>query len=68
MMRKGGAPRSGPYAFRYRDWVWTLSNSDLPYDWFRRAQIAGDLYENRPDLVAGLGMFGLGPRYNFVSR
>jgi hypothetical protein len=56
-----------PNAFRYRDWVVEALNSDLRYDWFVRAQIAGDLYEHRPDLVGGVGMFGLGPRYNFVE-
>jgi hypothetical protein len=37
-------PRGG--AFRYRDWVVTAFNSDLPFDRFVTLQIAGDLVPN----------------------
>ncbi|HKE25438.1 MAG TPA: PSD1 and planctomycete cytochrome C domain-containing protein [Bryobacteraceae bacterium] len=49
--------------FRYRDWVIDAFNRDLPYDTFVKAQIAADLMpeKDRPDLLAGLGFFGLGP-------
>ena len=64
-----GAVPSGfePYenAFRYRDWVIQAFNEDMPYDLFVKAQLAADLLD-RPDrskLIAGLGMFGLGPWY-----
>jgi cytochrome c553 len=64
-----GAVPSGyePYAnaFRYRDWVIGAFNQDMPYDVFVEAQIAGDLLDrkDRSNLVAGLGLFGLGPWY-----
>ncbi len=32
-----------PFAWRYRDWVITAMNADMPYDDFIRQQIAGDL-------------------------
>jgi len=46
--------------FRYRDWVINAFNSDMPYDQFVKAQIAGDQL-NRKELLPGLGYFGLGP-------
>ena len=61
-----------PYAnaWRYRDWVIQALNNDMPYDLFIKAQLAADLLsedEMRPwlreDLVAGLGMFGLSPKF-----
>jgi len=55
-----------PNAFRYRDWVIHAFNSDMPYDLFVKAQIAGDLLEteaNKDELRPGLGLFGLGPWY-----
>ena len=50
-----------PNAWRYRDWVLTAFNADLPYDAFIRKQLAADLIEpeNRTDLAA-LGFLGLG--------
>ena len=50
-----------PNAWRYRDWVLTAFNDDLPYDAFIRKQLAADLIEpeNRTDLAA-LGFLGLG--------
>ena len=35
--------RTRPDAFRFRDWVITAFNDDLPYDQFTLAQLAGDL-------------------------
>lgn len=55
-----------PNAFRYRDWVISAFNQDMPYNEFVQAQIAGDLLEtdaNRGELRPGLGLFGLGPWY-----
>lgn len=31
-----------PNAWRYRDWVIAALNADIPFEWFARAQIAGD--------------------------
>ncbi len=48
--------RERPNAWRYRDWVIDAFNSDLPYDEFVRAQIAGDQFgypEATGFLVAG---------------
>jgi hypothetical protein len=56
-----------PYAnaYLYRDWVIQAFNDDLPYDQFVKAQLAGDLldekvrYKNLP----ATGFLGLGPWY-----
>jgi hypothetical protein len=37
-----------PYAWRYRDYVISAFNNDLPYDQFVREQIAGDLLPPAP--------------------
>ena len=40
-------------AWKYRDWVITALNDDLPYDRFIRLQIAGDLLSDNPaDAIA----------------
>ena len=39
------------YAWRYRDWVVSALNRDLPYDEFLRDQIAGDLLDSGDDEV-----------------
>ncbi|MBL8230667.1 MAG: PSD1 domain-containing protein [Bryobacterales bacterium] len=46
-----------PNAYRYRDWVVSAFNKDMPYDTFVKAQIAADLLpENaREPLMGGLG-------------
>lgn len=36
-----------PHAWRWRDWVITAINSDMPYDQFTLEQLAGDLLPNR---------------------
>ena len=38
-----------PNAWRYRDWVISAINCDMPYDRFMRLQVAGDLMPNEPD-------------------
>ena len=52
-----------PEAWRYRDWVVAALNSDLPYDQFVRAQIAGDLISDDRDLAIATGFFAVGPTY-----
>ena len=52
-----------PYAngFRYRDWVIAAFNSDMPYNQFVKAQIAGDLLADKDKYEAGLGFYALSP-------
>jgi mono/diheme cytochrome c family protein len=51
-----------PHAYAYRDWVIKSLNDDMPYDTFVKAQLAGDLVDEkiRPRMIPGLGMNGLG--------
>ena len=62
-----------PNAFRYRDFVVSAFNQDMPYDLFVKAQIAGDLIEaedpesDQETLLPALGFFGLGPWYYDVT-
>jgi mono/diheme cytochrome c family protein/cytochrome c551/c552 len=58
-------PRLYPNGFRYRDWVASALNSDMPYDQFLMNQIAGDLLDDpgKPDRLAALGFFAVGPVY-----
>ena len=53
--------------FRYRDWVISAFNSDMPYDRFVKLQIAGDLLgpvaDQSYDHLVALGFFGLGAQY-----
>lgn len=53
-----------PNAWRYRDWVISAFNTDLPYDQFVRLQLAADMVtpDDPADDVA-LGFIGLGPKY-----
>jgi hypothetical protein len=62
-MRRGFNPY--PNAYLYRDWVIQAMNDDMPYDLFVKAQIAGDLMEEkiRHKTIAGAGFLGLGPWY-----
>src|SRR5262249_13412737 len=49
-------------AWRYRDWVIDAFNEDMPYDWFVRDQIAGDLMRGlNPQRVAATGFLVAGP-------
>ena len=52
-----------PNAFRYRDWVISAFNQDLPYDTFVKAQIAGDLMPEPDKYRAGLGFYALSPAF-----
>tara|TARA_B110000438_G_scaffold303189_1_gene363627 strand:+ start:1226 stop:3583 length:2358 start_codon:yes stop_codon:yes gene_type:complete len=51
-------------SFRYRDWVVTAFNDDVPYDRFVKLQFAADLMgDSTPDDLAALGLIGLSPTY-----
>ncbi|MGA0038941.1 MAG: PSD1 and planctomycete cytochrome C domain-containing protein [Pirellulales bacterium] len=53
-----------PNAYRYRDWVITALNADMPYDEFVIRQLAADTYDpDNPDAHLALGFLGLGPKY-----
>ena len=58
-------PRLYPNGFRYRDWVASALNADMPYDRFIVEQIAGDLLDEpgKTERLAALGFFALGPVY-----
>ena len=57
--------RPYPNAFVYRDWVIQAINDDLSYDNFVKAQLAGDLMDEktRYKTLPGTGFLGLGPWY-----
>jgi hypothetical protein len=57
--------RPYPNAFLYRDWVIQAFNDDLPYDSFVKAQLAGDLMDEkvRYKMLPATGFLGLGPWY-----
>ncbi|MCZ2341366.1 MAG: PSD1 and planctomycete cytochrome C domain-containing protein [Bacteroidales bacterium] len=61
-------------AYKYRDWVITAFNKDLPYDQFIRQQIAGDiLAKNAPadqydDYVTATGFLAIGKRYGYSPK
>src|SRR5215467_10522364 len=59
------AYRPYPNAFNYRDWVIQAFNDDLPYDAFVKAQLAGDLLDEktRYKTLPATGFLGLGPWY-----
>ena len=49
-------------AWRYRDYVITAFNRDVPWQRFIREQLAADVfYPLEPHLIAGLGFLGAGP-------
>jgi hypothetical protein len=54
-----------PNAYVYRDWVIQAFNDDIPYDQFVKAQLAGDLLDEkvRYKMLPGTGFLGLGPWY-----
>ncbi len=52
-----------PNAFRYRDWVINAFNSDMPYNTFAKAQIAGDLMPEKEKYQAGTGFYALSPEF-----
>jgi cytochrome c553 len=57
--------RPYPNAYVYRDWVIQAFNDDLPYDKFVKAQLAGDLLDEktRYKTLPATGFLGLGPWY-----
>ena len=57
--------RPYPNAYLYRDWVIQAFNDDLPYDTFVKAQLAGDLMDEkvRYKMLPATGFLGLGPWY-----
>jgi len=57
-----GDNRALPDAWRYRDWVVSAFNADMPYNEFVSRQIAGDVLEENQDPVA-TGFFVVGPSY-----
>jgi hypothetical protein len=49
-------------SWRYRDWVVSALNRDVPYDQFVRWQVAGDVLEpTRADAIAATGFLVAGP-------
>ena len=50
------------FAYTYRDWAIEAFNSDMPYDTFIKAQLAGDQMDEkiRDKMIPGLGLNGLG--------
>jgi mono/diheme cytochrome c family protein len=62
-MRRGYNPY--PNAYMYRDWVIQAINDDMPYDQFVKAQIAGDMMDEktRYRTLPATGFLGLGPWY-----
>ncbi len=58
-------PRLYPNGYRYRDWVVSAFNSDMPYDRFLTEQIAADLVDepDRLENLPALGFFACGPVY-----
>ena len=61
------ATKPNTNGYRYRDWVISAFNRDMPYDQFVKLQIAGDLIgptTERPfEHIIALGYFGLGAQY-----
>ena len=57
--------RPYPNAWAYRDWVIQAFNDDMPYDQFVKAQLAGDLMDEkvRYKMLPATGFLGLGPWY-----
>jgi mono/diheme cytochrome c family protein len=58
-----------PHAWRYRNWVISALNADMPYDQFLREQIAGDLIgatdapERYSDHVVATGFLAIARRF-----
>ena len=59
-----GASKDSPYenAYRYRDWLISALNRDLPYNRMVEAQIAADLFDtaDKPEYLPALGFQALG--------
>jgi mono/diheme cytochrome c family protein/cytochrome c553 len=58
-------PRLYPNGFRYRDWIASALNADMPYDRFVVEQVAADLLDEpgRRERLPALGFFACGPVY-----
>src|SRR5262249_40107434 len=57
-----------PNAWPYRDWVIAAFNSDMPYDRFVAAQLAGDvLFPDDPQGIVATGFVAAGP-WDFVGH
>jgi mono/diheme cytochrome c family protein len=50
-----------PNSFRYRNWVISAFNEDMPYDTFVKAQLAGDQMGDK--YAAGTGFYALSPEF-----
>ncbi|MCR9202087.1 MAG: PSD1 and planctomycete cytochrome C domain-containing protein [Planctomycetaceae bacterium] len=51
-----------PHAWRFRDYVISRFNDDMPYPRFVREQLAADVfYPQQPELTAALGFLAAGP-------
>ena len=60
------APR--PHAWRYRDWVVEAFRSDMPYDRFVVAQLAGDELTGNPEALVATGFLRQTPyEYNQID-
>ncbi|MEC7564723.1 MAG: DUF1553 domain-containing protein [Planctomycetota bacterium] len=61
------ATKPNTNGYRYRDWVISAFNRDMPYDQFVRLQIAGDLFgptgAEPYEHIKALGYLGLGAQY-----
>ncbi|MCC6585549.1 MAG: PSD1 domain-containing protein [Bryobacterales bacterium] len=62
------APVPFANAWRYRDWVVSAFNQDMPFDTFVKAQIAGDLLDKPGErrLTPGVGYLALGPWFDKI--
>ena len=59
----GDENHSYPLAWRYRNWVISAFNRDLPYDQFVREQLSGDLMEPATvDRLAATGFLAIGTK------
>jgi mono/diheme cytochrome c family protein len=56
--RRGYMPFQGAYVFR--DWVIQAFNNDMPFDQFVKAQLAGDLLDQK-EAIAGTAFLGNAP-------
>ena len=57
-----------PTTWRYRDWVVSAWNRDMPYDRFLRLQLAGDeMEQDNPESLIALGYLRLGT-YEYNQR
>ncbi len=59
------ADRNYPHAYKYRDWVISAINQDMPYDQFLKWQLAADKLSSEGDRsqLAAMGFLTLGRRF-----